>query len=174
MAQDPGAHPQLFIRNILSPEGRGFPSKGKFYFAVAEGREGIFWGSAVNEEQHSGKYKLPKIEGVVFPRALGLLTQIKTLLCWAKSWAKIYKNVKIRKIVANCSVPLSLTCLARLSWLTLITTLNFPHVIITSPVLFPLLPEALGSWTLFLFIFKWISSSQTSKRNFKMQMLRAN
>lgn len=41
MAQDPGAHPQLFIRNILSPEGRGFPSKGKFYFAVAEGREGI-------------------------------------------------------------------------------------------------------------------------------------
>lgn len=106
-----------------------------------------------------------KSKGEVFPPALGFLTQIKTLLCWAKSWAKPYK-----KTLQNSHYSCKLLCApvpARLSCLTSSPTLNFPPVI---PVLFPLLPEALGSWTLLLFIFKWVSSSQTSKGNFKMQM----
>lgn len=110
MGQDPGAHSQLLIHNQRA--GQGISLKGEIlYCSCRRERQNLIWGSAINEEQHSGKYKLPKIEEVAFPWALGFLTQIKTLLCWAKSWAKLYKNVKIHKTVANCYVPLSLTCL---------------------------------------------------------------
>lgn len=107
MGQDPGAHSQWLIHTQRA--GQGISLKGEIlYFSCRREKENFFWGSAMNEEQQSGKYKFPKIKGKVFPWALGFLTQMKTRLCWAKSWAKPYKNAKIHRTVANCSVPLSL------------------------------------------------------------------
>lgn len=95
--------------SIPRGQGRGFLSKGKFYILVAEGRKRIS-SEALQWMKSStwGNTNSLKSRGKVFPWALGFLTQMKTWLCWAKSWAKPYKNAKIHRTVANCSVPLSL------------------------------------------------------------------
>lgn len=80
MGQDPGAHFQLLIHTQRA--GQEISLRGEIlYCSCRREKNNFFWGSAINEKQHSGKYKFPQIEGEVFPRALGFLTQIKTLLC---------------------------------------------------------------------------------------------
>lgn len=108
MAQNPGAHSQLLIPTQRA--GQGISLRGKFFILQLQKGESLLR-LQLMKSSTQGNTNCLKSGGCFFPQALGFLTQIKALLCWAKSWAKLYQNVKIHKIVANCSVPLSLMCL---------------------------------------------------------------